>query len=221
MKLLVALSSVFFLSQSAYGKVGMSVSQTFFAYSSAETEESRDGGEAATVKTSSLTTTPFDLEIGFGFGNFTLYYYPVNSGSFGVGFNVTDALEISADLGIYSDKTDKPKEETSVNGLGLGVTYTVGAGPGDLELSLSLAHTGTKATIESVDTATGALVETEKDETKLSYGLEIGYYVEIYENVSYFGSVGYEMSSSEEKESKTEIDVTGMNVTVAGLYVEM
>ena len=221
MKLLVALSSVFFLSQSAYGKLGMSVSQSFFVYSSAETETTPDGGDGATVKTSSFETTPLDLEIRFGFGDLTLYYYPVSPGSFGVGFNVTDALKITADLGIYSDKTDKPKEETSVNALGLGFIYTMGAGPGDLDLSLSLAHTVAKTTTEIVNTATGAAVEVETDTTALSYGLEVYYYLEIYENVSYFGSVGYEMSSTEEKESKAEVDVIGMSVTVAGLYVEM
>ena len=61
----------------------------------------------------------------------------------------------------------------------------------------------------------------ETDTTALSYGLEVYYYLEIYENVSYFSSVGYEMSSTEEKESKAEVDVIGMSVTVAGLYVEM
>jgi hypothetical protein len=144
----------------------------------------------------------------------SIYFLPFSDQkAVALGQFLNPALEVGVDIGLNNSKRGSNKESQNV--FGAFVHYTLGMGAHSVELVGSF-DMFSKATETTVGTTT----------TKTDLGLNIiaaeAYYVvPLSSNFSYVGGARYRITSGEEKESKTDISNSELDLTLAALRVRI
>jgi hypothetical protein len=184
-----------------------------------------DVGDEAEQKTTAMDTADLDDSwAAVQLGKTLVYVYPFNdTKTVSLSYMVTDLVEVGIDLGLNSNKVDKPKDESTDNTFGAFITAYPALGKQTLEATLAIDQTATKSETAPVD-ATGAETDgdpVKKEETAMEIKLGANILVPLSANLMYAGGLTYTSTAYEEKEAKDKKTFGELAVNLASLRLTL
>lgn len=190
-----------------------SIQQTALQHTSTTVKTKPGGGSSTTLRTSRAETTPDSLLIFATFNNLAVYLYPTTPGApVGVGYYVSDDLEIGANLSLVSEKIDKDKNTEL--GFGPYVSYYVPLAE-ESTLEIGFAPTFYSATKEQEVDIGGVMTKQKERTTGLDTFVGATAFFPLAKNFLYGAGLSVNVSSRNEKEAKIKTTSTDVNLNLA------
>lgn len=191
--------------------------QGVFKWTQTSSEKKPDGGTTEKKKTDAFETMPNSLKLKATWNNMAFYLYPTkDSAPFGLGYFVMPELEVIVNLGMDSNKVDKPKSESTDTAYSLGAKYALSLGTCTVEFPVSFGMSSGKNTVTTTDTA-GVSTETKVTSAGSSYGIGATYIMSLADNFAWMAGVSYVGNADESKtgtaKTKTTSTALALNLT--------